>query len=79
VLGSLPHPQREAIVGSFGGLDGNHRVSVARFQGVEMIDAVVTEFYPRLYANLEHANNMGVGCLIFDTTGNAIQCNTGQG
>ena len=56
MLGSLLHPQREAIVGSFGGLDGNHRVSVARFQGVEMIDAVVTEFYPRLYADLEHEN-----------------------
>jgi hypothetical protein len=26
--------------------DGNHRVSVARFQGVEMIDAEVTRFYP---------------------------------
>jgi hypothetical protein len=26
--------------------DGNHRVSVARFEGVEMIDAEVTEFYP---------------------------------
>ena len=27
-------------------VDGNHRVSVARFEGVEMIDAEVTEFYP---------------------------------
>ena len=27
-------------------VDGNHRVSVARFEGVEMIDADVTEFYP---------------------------------
>jgi hypothetical protein len=27
-------------------LDGNHRVSVARFQGVEMIDAEMTEFFP---------------------------------
>ena len=26
--------------------DGNHRVSVARFEGVEMIDAEVTEFFP---------------------------------
>jgi hypothetical protein len=26
--------------------DGNHRVSVARFGGVEMIDAEVTEFFP---------------------------------
>jgi hypothetical protein len=28
-------------------LDGNHRVSVARFQKVEMIDAEVTEFFPQ--------------------------------
>jgi hypothetical protein len=27
-------------------VDGNHRVSVARFEGVEMIDAEVTEFFP---------------------------------
>ena len=26
--------------------DGNHRVSVARFERVEMIDAEVTEFFP---------------------------------
>jgi hypothetical protein len=26
--------------------DGNHRVSVARYQGVEMIDAEVIEFFP---------------------------------
>lgn len=26
--------------------DGNHRVSVARYQGVEMIEADVTEFFP---------------------------------
>lgn len=26
--------------------DGNHRLSVARFEGVEMIDAEVTEFFP---------------------------------
>lgn len=26
--------------------DGNHRVSVARFEGVEMIDAEVIEFFP---------------------------------
>lgn len=30
--------------------DGNHRVSVARYQGVEMIDAEVTEFHPLLTA-----------------------------
>jgi hypothetical protein len=38
--------------------DGNHRVSVFRYQGVEMIEAEVTEFYPRLYADLEHGNNV---------------------
>jgi hypothetical protein len=26
--------------------DGNHRVSVARYQGVETIEADVTEFFP---------------------------------
>jgi hypothetical protein len=26
--------------------DGNHRVSVARYQGVEMIEADVIEFFP---------------------------------
>lgn len=36
--------------------DGNHRVSVARYQGVEWIEAEVTEFYPRLYADSEHDN-----------------------
>jgi hypothetical protein len=30
--------------------DGNHRVSVARYQGVEMIEAEVTEFQPRVSA-----------------------------
>lgn len=29
--------------------DGNHRVSVARYEGVEMIDAEVTEFYPAAF------------------------------
>ena len=32
-------------------LDGNHRVSVARYHGVEMIDAEVTEF--RAQSSLE--------------------------
>ena len=32
--------------------DGNHRVSVARYQGVEWIDAEVTELYPRVPADL---------------------------
>jgi hypothetical protein len=38
--------------------DGNHRVSVARYQEVEWIEAEVTEFYPRLFAGLEHGNNV---------------------
>ena len=36
--------------------DGNHRVSVAHYQGVEMIDAEVTEFHPRLSADSGHGN-----------------------
>jgi hypothetical protein len=28
--------------------DGNHRVSVAHYQGVEWIDAEVTELHPRV-------------------------------
>ena len=28
--------------------DGNHRVNVARYHGVEMIEAEITEFRPRL-------------------------------
>ena len=31
--------------------DGHHRISVARYQGVEMIDAEVIEFFPRLPAS----------------------------
>jgi hypothetical protein len=31
--------------------DGNHRVSVARYQGVGWIDAEVVEFHPRLSAD----------------------------
>ena len=33
--------------------DGNHRVSVARYQGVEMIDAEVTEFRARSSVGLK--------------------------
>jgi hypothetical protein len=33
--------------------DGNHRVSVAHYQGVEWIDAEVTELYPRVPAALD--------------------------
>ena len=34
-------------LGDYYVVDGNHRVSVVRFEGVEMIDAEVTEFFPR--------------------------------
>ena len=34
-------------------VDGNHRVSVARYQGIEMIDAEVTQFGARSSADLE--------------------------
>jgi hypothetical protein len=34
-------------------VDGNHRVSVARYQGVEMIDAEVTEFGARSSVGLK--------------------------
>jgi len=33
--------------------DGNHRVSVSRYQGVEMIDAEVTQFGARSSAGLK--------------------------
>jgi len=36
--------------------DGNHRVSVAQFHGVEWIDAYVTKFYPRVPAALDDAD-----------------------
>ena len=36
--------------------DGNHRVSVARYQGVEWIEAEVVEFHPRLSADLPHGD-----------------------
>lgn len=41
----LPPIRLYKIGGSYFVEDGNHRVSVARYQGVEMIDAEVTEFY----------------------------------
>ena len=44
--------------GSYYVEDGNHRVSVARYQGVKWIEAEVTEFYPRLFADLEPGNNV---------------------
>ena len=49
----LPPVSLYKIGDSYFVLDGNHRVSVARYQGVETIDAEVTEFYVRLPENLE--------------------------
>ena len=43
----LPPVSLYKIGGAYFVLDGNHRVSVARYHGVEMIDAEVTEFRPR--------------------------------
>lgn len=40
----LPPVSLYKVGGSYFVADGNHRVSVARYHGVEMIDAVVTEF-----------------------------------
>jgi hypothetical protein len=40
--------------------DGNHRVSVARYQGVEWIDAEVVEFHPRLSADPGHDEVRGL-------------------
>ena len=43
----LPPVSLYKMGGNYFVLDGNHRVSVARYQGVEMIDAEVTKFFPR--------------------------------
>ena len=42
----LPPVVLYKLGGDYYVVDGNHRVSVARFEGVEMIDADVTEFFP---------------------------------
>ena len=42
----LPPVTLYEICGGYFVEDGNHRVSVARFHGVEMMDAEVTRFYP---------------------------------
>ncbi|MDP9411872.1 MAG: hypothetical protein M3P70_15540 [Actinomycetota bacterium] len=46
----LPPVTLYEICGGYFVQDGNHRVAVARFQGVEMIDAEVTRFHPRSHA-----------------------------
>lgn len=43
----LPPVNLYEICGGYFVQDGNHRVSVARFQGVEMVEAEVTRFHPR--------------------------------
>ncbi len=45
--GTLPPVSRYKVGGSYFVLDGNHRVSVASYHGIERIDAQVTEFYVR--------------------------------
>ncbi len=45
---ALPSVSLYELSGSYFILDGHHRVSVARFHGVEWIDAEVTEFRARL-------------------------------
>ena len=44
----LPAVSLYKVGGTYFVLDGNHRVSVARYQGVEMIDAEVNEFFSSL-------------------------------
>jgi hypothetical protein len=46
----LPPVRLYKLGGAFFVEDGNHRVSVARYQGVEWIEAEVVEFHPRLSA-----------------------------
>ena len=43
-------------------LDGNHRVSVARYHGVEWMDAEVTEFRPWLVNNTDAASRVSSPC-----------------
>jgi hypothetical protein len=50
----LPPVRLYKLGGAYFVEDGNHRVSVARYQGVEWIEAEVTEFHPRLSASLPH-------------------------
>lgn len=45
----LPPVKLYRIGGEYFVFDGNHRVSVARFRGVEMIEAEVTEFRPAMF------------------------------
>jgi hypothetical protein len=66
----LPPVVLYEICGGYFVQDGNHRVSVARFQGVEMIEAEVTRFHPRSpactcdpgYVELNFARVPGMPC-----------------
>jgi hypothetical protein len=49
----LPPVRLYKIGGCYFVEDGNHRVSVASYQGVEWIDAEVIEFFPGLSASLD--------------------------
>jgi hypothetical protein len=51
----LPPVSLYKIGDSYFVLDGHHRVSVARYQGVEMIDAEVTEFRAHRPGGRKHA------------------------
>ena len=42
----LPPVELYKIGDTYFVLDGNHRVSVARYHGIQMIEATVTEFFP---------------------------------
>jgi len=50
----LPPVRLYKLGGAYFVEDGNHRVSVARYQGVEWIEAEVVEFHPRLLAGSGH-------------------------
>lgn len=57
----LPPVSLYALDGRYYVHDGNHRVSVARYQGVEMIEAEVTEFLPARYETAAPERRLGCG------------------
>ncbi len=54
----LPPVSLYKIGGTYFVLDGNHRVSVYRYHGVEWIDAEVTEFRPGLWSGRGDKGNL---------------------
>ena len=52
----LPPVRLYKLGGAYFVEDGNHRVSVARYHGVEWIEAEVVEFHPRLSAGPGHGD-----------------------